>query len=163
MNLKSKVLHGIKWKAITLVGRQFISLGLMTVLARLVDPASFGLISLSAVYFTFANLFADQGIASALIQREKLDDEHLHTAFWFNISCAGILCLATLIFAHPISLLFKEPRLTLVLQISSLGFLISSVSAVHSALLTRELDFHRAGIRTILGNVTGGVVGSIMA
>src|SRR5271170_5621410 len=103
MSLKIQVAHGLKWQAINIVGRQLLSLVVFTTLARLLSPSAFGLVALVGVYLGIVTMFVDQGITQALIQRQDLTDEHKDTAFWFNMGCASILCLSTILLAGPVA------------------------------------------------------------
>lgn len=163
MSLKAQVVHGLKWQAISIVGRQLLSMVVFTSLARLLSPSAFGLVALVSVYLGFVAMFIDQGIATALIQRQNPEPGHLDTAFWFNMGCAIVLCLGTIILAGPISLLFHEPRLIPLLRWSSLGLIIGASSAIHATLFTKAMDFRQPVIRGLIANVAGGIVGIGMA
>lgn len=162
-SLRSQVTQGVKWHAISTIGRQLLSVAIFSTLSRLLSTKDFGLAGLVYVYLSFIGLFATQGIGTALIQRKTLTPDHLHTAFWLNIICAGLLCAGTAIFANPLCVLLGEPNLAPMLRWSSLSLIFSASSTVHGALLTRNMDFRRPAIRTIAANITGGGVGVGMA
>jgi O-antigen/teichoic acid export membrane protein len=163
MSLKAKVAHGLKWQAVLLMGRQIISLVVFTILARVLETSAFGLFALVGVYLAFVGMFVDQGIGMALIQRQDLKPEHKDTAFWFNMSCAAILCMGTMALAYPVSVLFKEPRLVPLLRCSSLGLVIGASSGIHTTLFTRAMDFRQIVLRDLIANAAGGAVGVGMA
>ena len=163
MILTSKVAHGLKWQAICIAGKQVLSLVVATTLARLLEPSAFGLAALVGVYLGFNAMFVDQGIGVALIARQDLKPEHKHAAFWFNMTCASILCLAAMALAGPLSALFNEPRLIPLLRWSSLGLVIGASSAIHATLFVKAMDFRRPVIRTLVANAAGGVIGVAMA
>lgn len=163
MSLRVQVARGLKWQAITIGGRQVLSLVVFTTLARLLDPSAFGLLGLVSVYLVFVGMFVDQGIGTAIIQRQDLQPEHLDSAFWFNIGCAAILCAATIVFAGPISTLLGSELLAPLLRWASLGLVIGAIQEIHATLFTKSLDFRRTAIRTLLANCVGGAVGVGMA
>lgn len=163
MTLKAQVAQGLKWQAINIIGRQLLSLVVFATLARLLEPSAFGLMALIGVYLTFVGMFADQGIATALVQRLNLKPAHLDTAYWFNVGCAIILCLGTIALAGPVSTLLGEPRLAPLLQWSSLVLVVGAVSAVHATLFVKAMDFRRPAVRTLVASVAGGAVGVSMA
>src|SRR5580693_3270917 len=99
MSLKIQAARGLKWQTIEIFSRQLLSLVVFTTLARLLQPSAFGLIGLVGVYLAFVGIFIDQGIGTALIQRQELEPNHINTAFWFNLCCAVILCLGTMALA----------------------------------------------------------------
>lgn len=163
MTLKTQVAKGLKWQAISIVGRQLLSLVVFTTLARLLEPSAFGLVGLIGVYLGFIGMFADQGLGAALIQRKELEPEHLDTAFWTNMGCSVFLCLGTMALANPVSVLLGDARLAPLLRWSSLGLVITALSAIHSTLLLKAMDFRSPTIRTLIANTVGGVIGVFMA
>jgi O-antigen/teichoic acid export membrane protein len=163
MSLKIQAARGLKWQTIEIFSRQLLSLVVFTTLARLLQPSAFGLIGLVGVYLAFVGIFIDQGIGTALIQRQELEPNHINTAFWFNLCCAVILCLGTVALAAPVAMLFREPRLVPLLRWSSLSLVIGASSEIHGTLFVREMDFRRPALRTILSNATGGLAGLVLA
>lgn len=163
MTLRSKVALGLKWKAISIVGRQLLSFAVFTTLARLLNPSAFGLAGLVGVYLAFVGMFADQGTGSAVVQRRDLEPGHVHSAFWFNVGCALVLCLATIIFAGRVALIFKEPKLAPLLQVASLNLVISALGTIQENLFYRDMDFRGPAVRILVANAAGGVVGIVMA
>ncbi|HEY1793807.1 MAG TPA: lipopolysaccharide biosynthesis protein [Opitutaceae bacterium] len=153
----------MKWQTLTVVARQLLSLAVFAALARLLDPAAFGLVGLVGVYLSFIMIFADQGISTALIQRKELTNEHLDTAFWFNLACSAALALGTIAFAGRIAAFFGQPELVPLLRWSSLALVINAASAIHATLFVRDMDFRQPAIRALLANVVGGIVGIAMA
>jgi len=163
MTLRKQVSRGLKWQIINIAGKQLLSLVVFTTLARLLDPAAFGLLALIGVYTYFASMLADLGIGVALVQRKDLDKAHVDTAFWFNMGCNAALCAGTIALAGPIATLMGEPKLMPLLRWASLGLMFGAASAVQGTLFTKELDFRGPTIRTLIGNGVGGAVGVGMA
>jgi O-antigen/teichoic acid export membrane protein len=163
MSLRGRISKSLKWQAINIVGRQILSLVVFTTLARILDPAAFGLLALISIYSYFASMLADLGLGTALVQRKTLERAHLDTAFWFNLGCNTLLCVATMIFAAPISMWLGEPMLTPLLRWASIGLMFGAMASVQSTLFVKDLDFRRPTIRALIGNVVGGCVGVAMA
>ena len=140
-----------------------VSLIVFLILARLVDPAAFGLVALAAVYVTTVQALSDQGLATALIQREHLDEAHKNSAFWANLAVGALLALATLAIAEPAATFYKEPRLASILRWYALWPLLGSLSVVQQALLRRALRFRELALRQLVGAIAGGVAGIALA
>ena len=137
-----------------------VSLLVFLVLARLVDPAAFGLVALAAVYVTTVQALSDQGLATALIQRENLEEAHKDSAFWANLAVGAILALATLALARPAAAFYSEPRLAVILRWYALWPLLGSLSVVQQALLRRAMRFRELALRQLAGAIAGGIVGA---
>jgi len=95
-----------------------------------------------AVIFTgLADLFATVGMGPALIQRRKLDEDTISTAFLISI-ISSLLLTAFFFFTAPfIADFFNEPQVTNILRVLSLLFIVNGFSAISRALLARELRF----------------------
>ena len=163
MSIKDKAARGVKWQALDIVGRQFITFVVFTTLSNMLDPSDFGLAGLVSVYLMFATMFVDQGISTALIQKRELQPEHINSAFWFSLMCAASLSLFSILAAEQFSAYFSEPRFSGMLRVASVSLVINAASSVHNALCVRVLDFRRPVIRMFLANLAGGAVGVGMA
>lgn len=163
MNLRQQALKGVVWSAIQNWGTQVISFAIFFVLARLLDPKAFGLVALAGVFYSFMELFLGQGFASALVQKQELDAEHLDTAFWINLSISGMLMALAIGLAGPIANWFDQPQLAPILQWMSPSFLLAALSDVQQTLFRRQLAFKALSLRSLVATSIGGLVGVVMA
>ncbi|HEX3220470.1 MAG TPA: lipopolysaccharide biosynthesis protein [Candidatus Limnocylindria bacterium] len=161
--LRRKVAHGLTWTFIHTWGGQGLSLLVFLVLARLLTPSQFGLVALAAVFVALAQLVIDQGFGDAIIQRPTVTRGHIDTAFWVAVATGTLLAIIGVLAAGPLSVLLDEPRLTPILQVLSLLFIVSSLGSTQQALLRRELAFRSLATRGLLALAGGGAVGIVMA
>ncbi|HZT20653.1 MAG TPA: lipopolysaccharide biosynthesis protein, partial [Dongiaceae bacterium] len=144
-------------------GLRLVSAGVFLLLARLIEPAAFGLAALAQVYLMVVQTLSDQGLTTALIQRAEIEEAHKDSAFWANLAVGLGLMLLTIAFADGLAGVYGEPRLAPVLRWYSLAPLLASLSVVQVALARRELRFRELALRQTAGAVMGGVVGVAMA
>lgn len=163
MSIQFSVVRGLKWQTVNAVGRQVLSFVIFAGLARLLDPTSFGLVGIVAVYMAFVAMIADQGMSASIIQREELSPGHLHTAFWFNLTLSIGLCSLTVLFAGPIEKLLGMPGLGSLLAACSLTLVINALSFIQTTLCYRHMDFRALALRNLLGSIIGGLVGVCLA
>ena len=163
MDLRQKSIASIVWSTAQSWGSQCISLVVFSILARLLNPESFGLIAIAAIFVGFVNLFLDQGFSQAIIQRRELEREHLDTVFWTNVSISVLLTFISIASADLIAKFFTQPDLTSVIRWLSLSFLIGSLNNVQVAILQRNLNFKPLAIRSLIATLGGGVIGVSMA
>lgn len=152
MSIRKKTIAGAKWTLLQNLGSQVFSLAVFLVLVRLLEPAEFGLFALAYVYASLITLIVNSGFESALIQREQLEPEHLHTAFWVNIGLAIGLAVLTLAGAPWIAKVFGTAELGPIISLMSVAFVINSPVAVQRALLRRELNFKTLSTRILIAN-----------
>lgn len=151
------------WTFIQSYGSQVITLLVFLLLARLLKPEVFGLIALANIFVNFIQIFLDQGLGEAIVQRKELEPEHLDTAFWTNIASGAILMSIGLLGADLVAQFFHEPKLSPIIRWLSLTLLIGSCNVVQRALLRRNLAFKVLAIRTLIGSLISAIVGVLMA
>jgi len=156
---KEEAVKGFKWSAIEKWGGSLISFAIFIVLARLLEPESFGLVAMASVFIAFVSLFLDQGFQEAIIQRSDLAEEHLDTAFWSNMCFGSLMTVCGLLSAKYIALLYREPRLAPIVSYLSLSFLFTGLSSTQKAILTRRLEFKHLAVRSLVSKLAGGLVG----
>ena len=144
-NLNSKVKTATKWSAITeLIVRLLVPIVNM-VLARLLTPEAFGIVTTLTMIITFAEIFTDAGFQKYLIQHEFLNDqdrdERTNVAFWSNlIMSLGFWGLIAL-FADPLATLVGNPGLGYVLIVACASIPLEAFSSIQMALYKRDFDF----------------------
>ncbi len=151
------------WSSLQNWSGSLLSAVVFIVLARLLDPSDFGLIAMASVFTALMAVLIDLGIPSALIQRAKLDPEHLDTGFWMGAAIGASLLVAGLLAAPLIAWMFDEPRLAGVVRLLSVNFVFVGLSGTATAVLKRGMQFKLLAIRSISASLVGGVVGITMA
>jgi PST family polysaccharide transporter len=163
MSLREKAAKGIVWSIIQKWGREAITFLTFVILSRLLAPEAFGLVALATVFTVFVQVFLDQGFGAAIVQRSKLEPEHLDTAFWITVLMGVLLTLGGIATSGLVAALFEEPRLTPILSWLSLSFILSALSSTQIALLQRELAFKSLAARSLVAMAVGGIGGIGMA
>lgn len=163
MSLQKRAMRGVFWSVTQKWGNQLISTAVFLLLARLLGAKSFGLVALANVYIAFAEIFLEQGLADAIVQRKDIDKEHLDTAFWTSAIIGLFLVAISIIGSDAIAGIFREPEIAPIIRWLSLGIIINSFSGVQTALLRRDLNFKVLAVRTLAGTVISSIVGVVMA
>lgn len=127
------------------------------VLARLIDPAAFGIVALATLTLRFANHLARGGIAQAVVQKPDLDAQDIRAAMTAS-SVLGLAFMASIWIGAPIAgRLFSDADLVPVLRWMALDLVFFGFSATADALLRRELAFRTLAIRNVVSYVVGYV------
>ncbi|MBG1264730.1 lipopolysaccharide biosynthesis protein [Nostoc commune] len=162
-NLRQKAVNSVIWTFIESSGRQVVSLVVFFILARLLNPETFGLIALAYIFIEFVQIFVDQGFSVAIIQRQEIDAEHLDTAFWTTLGISILLTVLSIASAGLTADFFKQPQLVPIIQCLSISFIFSGLSSVQQAVLERRFAFKSLAIRSLLAVIIAGIVGVWMA
>ena len=156
--LRQAALRGTFWSALQQTGDRGIRLLVYLVLARLLAPDAFGLVALALAYIDFVQLFLNQGLTAAIVQRDELESEHLDSAFWGNMAFGLLLGGACLASAGLFAELVGEPEIAPIVRWLSIAFVLTGLSAVQDALLRRALNFRALAVRSFGGQAVAAVV-----
>jgi PST family polysaccharide transporter len=119
----------------------FFQLLSLTVLARILTPADFGLFAMITPFVWFITNFGDLGLGSAVLQQRHLTEGQAAAVFRVNL-LAGLAFAGLFVAASPLlALFYHDDRVMPVAAALSLVFVISGFSAVQRALLRRALVF----------------------
>lgn len=80
-SLKQRAIQGVFWASAENWSRQLISLVVFMVLARILAPSDIGLYAIVTVVITCMQIFLDNGIGEAIVQRRYLEPDHLDAGF----------------------------------------------------------------------------------
>jgi len=142
---------------------QTIGLLTMVLLARLVSPADFGRAAVALIFVPLAGILTFEGFASALVQREEIDERHCRSAMLTSLVGGAALTLLVLILTpllwRPV---FGSRTAGLIVLVAPV-FLLASFGSVSRALLWRNLDFRRMGLIELISMTLGNVVPVILA
>ena len=157
--LQKRVARGLTWTFVDTWGSQLIQLAIFAILANLLTTVDFGLVALATVFIAFAQLFVDQGLGDALIQRTSVTRLQIDTAFWVAVVTGGAMTVLGVLLAVPISILTNEPELAPILTVLSFNFVIVALSSVQLALLRRDMRFRSLALRRLVAVAVGGIIG----
>jgi O-antigen/teichoic acid export membrane protein len=183
--LRAATLRGLRWTVIARPVSEFVALGSMVVLARLVSPAEFGRYAISAIALDLAGITV-VGVGGSLVQRKTVTREHLQAAFALALLSSVALVAVTLVVAELIITPIFGARTAFLVALSTPLCLILGASTVPTARLQRRLSLRRlsaadlcnaiiravasialaiAGLRgeaLVLGALLGGVASTVL-
>lgn len=118
----------------------------VAVLARLLTPADFGLVSLTVALVGFGRMLTQSVIGATIVQRRSLDPDHVRASFWLSLLSGVTLAGALSLLAPVLGGAFDMPRLTSLVRVLAVVFLLQSTTVVAVALLERALAFRRIAL-----------------
>ena len=163
MSLKKLAISGLKWSSLVQIFRQISQVATTVILANLLDPSDFGLMGMAIIVTAFLEIFKDLGTSSAVIQKADDSDAFLSTIFWINVGLGTMMGGIIFVSSPLVSTFYNEPRLTSVLRVLSLGFVISSFSLVQKSLLEKQLKISRISKIEIISILCSSVTGIMAA
>jgi O-antigen/teichoic acid export membrane protein len=118
-----------------------MQIGYTAIMARLLDPAAFGLIAMSGVILRFGGYFANMGMAQAIIQKKELTNEDIRAAFTSALLLGGAFFVVIWYLAPFSVLIFDNTNVVEVVRIMALSFLIGGFSSTANSILRRRMEF----------------------
>ena len=162
-NLKKKAFSGMIWKFLERICAQMVSLIVSIILARILMPNDYSVVSIVTIFFAFCNVFISGGLNTALIQKKDADAEDYSTVLHTSMLIALILYIIMFFSAPAIANLYDKQILVPVIRIMSLTFFINAFKSILSAYTSSNLQFRKFFFSTIIGTVVSAFVGIYMA
>ena len=156
--LVGKFLGGAGWLfgsyALSKVGR----LAMMLTVAALLSPKDYGLIGLTSVIFTGAQIVNEFGIWQAVVHRSNPDESFLNTAFFANVIGGCFNGAIIFIVAPWIAGFYGEPEIATLFRVMGISLVIDSLAYVPGGLLRKQLKFKTLALPEVAGTIGAGVV-----
>lgn len=162
-NLTKKSLNSGMQSLIGQVASFVIMMGSTAVLARLLNPADYGLIAIVIAMTTFFNLFKDFGLSVTLIQRQTIKNDEVSTIYWFTVFIGFILTCLFMLLSYPVSDFYNNNRLINIMFVVSSVFIIGSFSIIPNAILRRNMQFKKLMYIQIFSSFLSAVIAIYLA
>ena len=133
------------------------------IIARIVDPAAYGLIGMLSVFMALGAAFSDLALSAALVQNKTITEDDETSVFYVNIA-GGIVLTLLLCAASPlVARFYHQDVLVPLLCSQSLTIFISSFGIVQLALISRTMSFKTNALIELISSIASGAVGVAMA
>ncbi len=165
MSKKNGVIENLSWKFAERILAQLVTFVVSIILARILEPADYGLISIVTIFITLANVFVSDGFGSALIQKKDADELDFSTVLIFNVVLSIFLYFILYFTAPFISEFYGEgyEMLVPVLRVLSLRLILSAINSVQQAYIAKQMLFQKFFWATLSGTIISAFVGIGMA
>lgn len=154
-----RVVLGTAALTVVSVLRYVLQLAILPVLARLLDPESFGVVALAIPFVLFANVLADGGMGTALVRQQNPTRELESTVFWLSCASGVVFTSLALIFAHPLSLAFGHTLFAPIFMALSPIMLIGAALAAPNSRIVRAQRFEMFAIGDVISALLSAGVG----
>lgn len=146
MKNKSVALSGVKWTTISSGVLTLCSLISISVLARYVPKADFGLIAIVVFSLSFFELFNDMGISVGILHKQDISQEEYSSLYWFNIMMSAILYGIVLIISPLISGFYGFEELKYLIPLVGINLLINGIGRQFKIIQEKELRFKQISL-----------------
>ena len=151
--------HGVLWTAFQSLGVRLFSFIVFVLLARLLTPSDFGLLTMAGIFVSLGDALVSQGLGTAITQRDQIEPSHEYTAFWTNVGLAVAFAGLLWVAAPWIAAMFGSQALTGVIRWLSPVLVLRGAVGIPVALLQRRFQFRQLAMRSLAAALVGGVAG----
>ena len=161
--MDNKIGKGLFWKLLERFGVQGSQFVLQIVLARILDPEHYGVLSLMVIFTTLANVFIQTGFNTALVQNKDVTEEDYSSVFWVTFGVSVVL-YGMIFAATPfIGSFYGMPSIVAPLRVLALMLLPGALNSVQLAKCNRQMDFRKVFFSNFSAIVVAGGAGIAIA
>jgi len=133
------------------------------ILARILAPDDFGLLSMTATFILLLQNFGVNGFTEAIIQQEHINHQQVSSLFWINIAISFFLASILVFFSPLVASFYQDNRLVPIINIMSISILMGGLSTQHIALLARNMKFTRIAAIRLTASLLSVAIGITLA
>lgn len=152
--MDKQLLGGIAWTAAAKWSSQILTWVCLLIVARLLSPADFGVVSAAGVYLGLVAIFSEFGFGSAVITLRNLTIDEIAQINTFSVISGILGFLISCALSKPIGWFFRSAEVPAVIIVMSTNFLIAGFKTVPNSLQQREFRFKRLSLIDSLGAIT---------
>lgn len=161
--LKTKVVSGFSWKFAERIAAQGVNFLVSIILARLVTPEEYGIVSIVMIFIAISNVLIYSGFGSSLIQKKDADDLDYCSVFYMNVVLSITFYIILFVLSPFIADYYEIDKISPVLRVLSISLIVGSVNGIQHSLVSRNLEFKKFFFSTSAGTITSAIIGISMA
>ena len=164
IKLSTLVFKGLSWSFACRIVSNLSQLFIYFILARILQPAEFGVMALLAVFINISNLFATAGLGSANIQSQSASVERFSTLFYLALALSAVIYLFIYLLAPYLGeFLDVSDEFVSLLRIYGVTILFTVVSTMQISELSKNLEFEKIFYCSTIPSVISGVISVFLA
>jgi PST family polysaccharide transporter len=162
-NLGRRAIRGGAVMFAAMAIRMLIDGGRIVVLARLLEPADYGLVAMVTAITGLIAIFQDLGLDVATVTQEKVTHAQVSSLFWINVAIGVVLAAVTVALAPVLAWLYGDARLIPLTAVIAVTFLFAGLTVQHQALLRRQMQFYTLSSIGVISATCALAVGTAFA
>ena len=135
-------LYSTLWSMVERFSKTGIQVLCTFLIAQIVPPSEFGLVSMMSIFLAFSTILIDSGFGQALIHEQKVTEEDKSSIFWFNVLLGISVYFLFFICAPFIADFYHEEKLTALIRVAFLALIFQSCIVVTQALFFKYNSFN---------------------
>lgn len=154
---------GFFWKFNEQIAGQLVSFVVSIVLARLLSPKDYGIVSLVNVFIVIASVFVTSGFSASLIQKKDATQLDFSTIFHISLIFSFIIYGIIYLCAPLIGDFYRNTSLVPIVRVFALQLPLSSFNSIQQAYVSRHMAFRKIFVSTTVATILSGIIGIMLA
>lgn len=138
-------------------------IGSVVILARLLTPADFGIVTMVTTFSLLFRSFGLNGFTELIMQREEITDSLASNLFWINLGIGAFLTVAFASSGRLLALFYHNSAVVQVTEAMALTIGIGCAGYIHVGLLQRAMHFRSTAIINLAGALLQVIVSILLA
>ena len=151
-SIKQQALSGIKWNSVAKITTDLLSVVQLMIVARYIDKADFGTMSIIHVVLGMVGMFTDLGMYAAMMHKQNITNDQYNSIYWFNWILNASIFVLVCIAAYPIAMFYNDVNLTHLICLAALGILLAPFGKIFHTIKQKNLEFSFISKIGIIGN-----------
>ena len=161
--MEKNIIINFIWRFLERTLVQLISMIVLIILSRILEPVEFGTVAIVIVYVNILQVFVDCGMSSALIQKKNADDLDFSSVFYMNLFLCSLIYLMMFFLSPIIANFYKMPELVSIIRVLSLIIIICGIRNIQQTYISKKLIFKKLFYSTSIGSFVAAIVSIYMA
>ena len=126
MDLKGKVLSGLKWSIFAKAITQVFSWVSTFLVIRMLSPEDYGIMALAMTFVLFGTLFSSGGFITSIVKTQLKDKQQSSQMFTISIIVNSLIAFLVMFFSEDIGFFYDNDQLQGVLVVMAAASLLNS-------------------------------------
>src|SRR5699024_7395905 len=122
-------------------GVQGITFVISLLLARLLTPEDYGVISMTTIFITLSNVLIQSGLSASILQKKEPDALDFSTSLIATFAVSLVIYGLLVMFSPQIGDFFNMPLLSPVLRILAFKIIIDAFFSIINAYASKTLQY----------------------
>ena len=163
MELRQRVVKGVAWQSVEKVVTALLQFAVSMVLMNHLTPTDYGSWAILSIFLAILLPVVDSGFSQALIRKKEIKDGDYSSVFYVNVLIAIVLYLILWAATPFLSRFFEDELFAQIAPVLFLLFPINSLSIIQSTILSRQLEYRRLSLYTLVASIVSSVAAILMA
>lgn len=161
--LDRSLMHGVAWTGALKWATQIVSWAATLIIARLLTPGDYGLLTMANVWLGFIALVNEFGLGAAIVRQRDLTDHQISALGGLSIGLSVILWIISILAAFPIAWFYEESAVRWIIIVLGFTFVTSGLKVLPRSLLTRDMRFKRVAAIDAVESISGMTITLVLA